>query len=104
MVSGNPREVGEKLNSRPPPQPRGSPTAGAFLERVESLTASQWRGVLARATSLGAELNRQDLVRGAVVAITVRRTLSKRHFDVLYMPFADAIPFGSLPPSDESRG
>jgi hypothetical protein len=72
--------------------------AEAFLGRAQRLSAGEWQEVMNRARPLGAELDEDALIRGAVVALTVRPALSLKHFETLYMPFAGVIPLGSLPP------
>jgi hypothetical protein len=57
-----------------------------------------------RALGLGDGLLKEDLVRGAVVAIKVRLALPERHFETLYMPFDEVIPFASLDPVNRARG
>jgi hypothetical protein len=73
-------------------------TTEAFLERITRLTTPQWAAVMVRARVLGDGMLKEDLIRGAVVAITVRPVLPARHFEILYMPFADVIPFATLGP------
>jgi hypothetical protein len=68
----------------------------ALLELITALTPAQWVLVMERASALGPELTREDIIRGAVVAIAVRHLLRPDQFDLLFMPFAEAIPSASL--------
>jgi hypothetical protein len=90
----------ETLYVSPPTDGDTVAATETFLEGVQQLTPAQWKSVMKRSRALGDGLLRDDLVRGAVVAITVRHVLPGVHFEVLYGPFADAIPVGSLFPAD----
>ena len=90
--------------NRPPPAGESAAATEAFLAHVQRLTARQWQSVMGRSRSLGDNLAREDVIRGAVVSITVRVFLPRQHFELLYMPFAEVIPFASLPASDAAPG
>lgn len=79
-------------------------TEEAFLAGIQRLTTEQWRGVMVRSRRLGDDLAKEDVIRGAVVAITVRLVLPRHHFEVLYSPFAVVLPFGSLLPGEGAQG
>ncbi|MGI8609424.1 MAG: hypothetical protein ACR2MY_09395 [Candidatus Dormibacteria bacterium] len=76
----------------------------AFLAGIQRLTTEQWRSVMVRASWLGDDMGKEDVIRGAVVAITVRNVLPKRHFEALYGPFSEVLPFGSLLPPQSATG
>ncbi|MEA2681880.1 MAG: hypothetical protein QOK05_208 [Chloroflexota bacterium] len=80
----------------PAEYPRTIPVE-AFLQRIARLTTAQWDHVMHRSKGIAPGLTQDEVVRGAVVAMTVRELLSVAHFALLYMPFAEAIPVTSLP-------
>jgi hypothetical protein len=86
------------LDSPPDAISAASATVEAFLARISQLSAAQWEHVMDRAAGLGAALDRDDVVRGAVVAIAVRHLLRPAQFELLYMPFAEAVPVTTLYP------
>ncbi|MDQ6747098.1 MAG: hypothetical protein M3010_03195 [Candidatus Dormibacteraeota bacterium] len=68
-----------------------------FLSALTTLVPAQWDTVMRRAAEFGSDMTRDDVVRGAVVAIAVRHLLSPAQFALLYMPFAQAIPATASP-------
>lgn len=79
-------------------------TTEAFLEHIKRLTTAEWEAVMVRGRALGDDILKEDLIRGAVVAITVRLVLPQRHFELLYMPFSEVIPFAGLDPRQRAAG
>jgi hypothetical protein len=73
-----------------------SATVARFVDRLASLSTSQWDAIQATISLGGVELTMIEASRNAAVALAVRDLISGDQFDDLYRPFKLVIPPDSL--------
>jgi hypothetical protein len=73
-----------------------SAAVARFVDRLASLSTTEWESIQHRIGSGGIPLTMLEASRNAAVALAVRDLISGEQFDHLYRPFLVAIPLESL--------